>query len=186
MDRLKASNSVPFASRDVAPSGTPQYATIGNPASSIPATLLPAYFINMLQDELLAVVTAAGLTADDSNWAQLLAAIRGTSSTGSSGWRKNLLTGEIIQWGVATLPNSGTQTSSVSVTYPLAFPTARDSIILTPAQNFNTAGGMPILAAISSTLTGFTLSADNNLGGSGFGNDTFNQTVACFWRAWGR
>lgn len=77
MNRVKAANSVAFANRDIAPvSGTPQYFTAGNPVGPVPPTVLPGYFMNMVQDEFLAVITAAGLTPDDTNWAQLLAAIK--------------------------------------------------------------------------------------------------------------
>jgi hypothetical protein len=76
MNRLKATNSVPFANRDVAPgSGTPQWATNGTPGG-LPSTIWPAYMFNMMQDEIMNVILAAGLTPDDSNWAQLLAALR--------------------------------------------------------------------------------------------------------------
>jgi hypothetical protein len=72
MNRLRATNSVVFASRDTAPvSGTPQYATDGNPATSTPATQWPAYAWNMIQDELCNLITAMGGTLDDTNWSQL-------------------------------------------------------------------------------------------------------------------
>jgi len=77
MDRLIATNSVPAALADTAPAtGTPQFATSGNPATSTPATVLPAYAFNALQEELIAIITAAGITADRTNNAQVLAAIR--------------------------------------------------------------------------------------------------------------
>jgi len=76
MDRLLAPNSVPFAQADTAPTtGTPQYATDGNPASNIPATLWPAYAFNALQDEIYNVIVAGGLTPNRNSWNQLLAAI---------------------------------------------------------------------------------------------------------------
>lgn len=75
MNRLKASNSVAFASRDIAPvSGTPQYATDGVPGTT-PATVWPAYMFNMIQDELLSILLAGGLTADDTNWSQVWQAL---------------------------------------------------------------------------------------------------------------
>lgn len=77
MNRLKATNSVPFGSADVAPAGTPQYATNGNALSSVPATVIPAYMQNMIQDELMAIITAAGITADDTNWSQVAEALSG-------------------------------------------------------------------------------------------------------------
>lgn len=77
MDRLIATNSVPFASADTAPAtGTPQYATTGNPATSTPPTVFPAYAWNMLQDEIYNVIIAAGLTPNRNAWNQLLTAIQ--------------------------------------------------------------------------------------------------------------
>jgi len=77
MDRLIAPNSVPFASADTAPaSGTAQYATSGNPATGTPATVLPAYAWNMIQDEIYNVIIAAGLTPNRNAWNQLLTAIQ--------------------------------------------------------------------------------------------------------------
>jgi hypothetical protein len=77
MDRLKATNSVAFANRDTAPvSGTAQYATDGDPSTSTPPTIWPAYASNMLIDEMIAVIVAAGLTPDDTDWTQLLKAQR--------------------------------------------------------------------------------------------------------------
>ena len=77
MDRLIAPNSVVLANADKAPtSGTPQYATDGNPATNSPATIWPAYQYNAMQEEILAVILAAGITPDKANWTQLLAALR--------------------------------------------------------------------------------------------------------------
>lgn len=82
MDRVIATNSVPFASRDLAPgSGTPQYFTPGVPGTT-PATVVPGYFLNMLQDEMRAVIVAAGITPDGANWAQLLQAIIALTGSG--------------------------------------------------------------------------------------------------------
>lgn len=75
MNRLKAPNSVPFGSRDVAPvSGTPQYATDGNPGVTA-QTVWPAYAWNMVQDEVCRVITDAGMVLDDTDWTQLAQAI---------------------------------------------------------------------------------------------------------------
>lgn len=77
MDRLIATHSVDLAHADTAPvSGTPQYATDGNPGSGIPATIWPAYQYNSIQEELLAVIEGAGLTPSKGNLAQVLQAIR--------------------------------------------------------------------------------------------------------------
>jgi len=76
MDRLIAPNSVPLADADTAPaSGTPQYATDGNPAASVPATQWPAYQYNAIQEELIAILTAAGIAPDRTQLAQIATAI---------------------------------------------------------------------------------------------------------------
>lgn len=83
MDRLIAANSVPMAQADTAPlTGTPQGATDGNPASNIPATRWPSYQYNAIQEELIAILTAAGITPDRTNNAQILAAIRALQGIG--------------------------------------------------------------------------------------------------------
>ena len=77
MDLLIAANSVPLSGADVVPaSGTPQYATDGNPAANVPATIAPAYHYNMMMAEMLAVVRAAGETPSGNNWTQLLTALQ--------------------------------------------------------------------------------------------------------------
>ncbi|WP_146126529.1 hypothetical protein [Burkholderia multivorans] len=77
MDRLIAANSVPQAQADIAPTtGTPQFATDGNPASNVPATRWPSYQYNAIQEELMAVLAAAGVAPDRTNNAQIVSAIR--------------------------------------------------------------------------------------------------------------
>ncbi|KFX64273.1 hypothetical protein KBK24_0121805 [Burkholderia sp. K24] len=77
MDRLIAPNSVVAAQADAAPAtGTPQFATDGNPATNVPATQWPAYQYNAIQEELIAILTAAGITPDRTNNSQLAAAIK--------------------------------------------------------------------------------------------------------------
>lgn len=77
MDRLIASNTVDAAHADTAPaSGTPGFATDGNPATGVPASLWPAYQYNAFQEELIAVIEAAGLAPDKTSTTQVLAAIR--------------------------------------------------------------------------------------------------------------
>lgn len=76
MDRLIATNSVPLSGADIAPAtGTPQYATNGNPATGIPATQMPAYAFNALQEELMSVLAAGGVTPDRTNNGQVALAI---------------------------------------------------------------------------------------------------------------
>lgn len=75
MDRLVAADSVIFAARDLPPAGTAQWATDGDPGTGTPATKWPAYFLNTLQDELIAILTAAGVAPDRNVSTQLRDAI---------------------------------------------------------------------------------------------------------------
>lgn len=50
--------------------------TEGDPVHSVPATIVGAVFLNTIQNELVAVIEAAGLTLDKADNAQLLAAIQ--------------------------------------------------------------------------------------------------------------
>lgn len=84
MDRLIATNSVVSGSADTAPvSGTPQFATNGNPALSIPATTWAAYQYNAIQEELIGVITGAGLSPDRTNNGQVIAAIKSLIAAGA-------------------------------------------------------------------------------------------------------
>lgn len=76
MDYTIAPNTTAIGAGDGPPTtGTPGEFTEGNPASSTPATVLPAYQMNAIVEEIIAVIKAAGLTLDRTNTAQLLAAI---------------------------------------------------------------------------------------------------------------
>jgi hypothetical protein len=55
--------------------GTPGYFTEGNPGTGTAATVVTADWANMIQEELMAIISAAGLTPDKTNRAQLLAAL---------------------------------------------------------------------------------------------------------------
>jgi hypothetical protein len=79
MDLIISPNSVPLSGADAIPaSGTPQYATNGNPLAVPPVlpTLFPAYHYNTLIEELLAIITAAGITPSRYVSNQILAAMR--------------------------------------------------------------------------------------------------------------
>jgi hypothetical protein len=56
--------------------GTEGYWTEGNPATGVPATLERASWFNMIQEELRAVVVAAGLTPSKTTYNQVLSAIK--------------------------------------------------------------------------------------------------------------
>lgn len=56
--------------------GTAGYFTDGNPATSTPATIVPAEWLNAVMMELVNVVTGAGLTLSKSTFTQVLSAIK--------------------------------------------------------------------------------------------------------------
>ena len=80
---FRIDNATSAATADAVPAaGTEQHFTEGNPATSVPATDVPAWWLNMVQDEIRNVVTEAGLTPDKDDNAQLLAAINALKAVG--------------------------------------------------------------------------------------------------------
>jgi len=85
MDRLIAPNTVTAEQADTAPAtGTPGYATDGNPATQQPATQWPAYQYNAIQEELIALIEAGGLTPSRTTDNQVLQAIQALMQSGAS------------------------------------------------------------------------------------------------------
>ena len=77
MNRLIAPNTVTLANADWPPTtGTPGYATEGNPTTDVPATIWTAGQYNVIQEEIIAVIEAAALTPTSADRTQLLQAIR--------------------------------------------------------------------------------------------------------------
>lgn len=72
MDLIIAPYSVPMENADKAPVDTiAQYATDGNPAQGIPATILPAHVVNATVAEIVNAIRAGGKTPDRNSWNQL-------------------------------------------------------------------------------------------------------------------
>lgn len=70
-----------------AAAGTEGYFTEGNPSTSTPATVVGQDWLNMVQEELVAVVAAAGIARDKTNNAQVIAAIQSIAkATGPGGY----------------------------------------------------------------------------------------------------
>jgi len=87
MNLLRALYSVVIGSRDAAPTtGTPQWATDGDPLTSTPSTILPSYWVNMITAELMAMIVNAGITPDDTDWGQVLKAVGGSYSLSNPGF----------------------------------------------------------------------------------------------------
>lgn len=125
--------------------------------------------------------SSALLLASDgaSVWDTLGEHTRGRSM-GANGWT-TLPGGVILQWGEATLPNSGINSTTVAVVFPVAFPVAVRSvqaITLAPANSPNGTHLIPTAQGI--TLTGFNLATSNN------SSTIFvNQTIPARWMAIG-
>ena len=74
MFRIDNSSAVP-ALPIAGPPGTPGFFTDGNPAAALEATIVDGWWLNMLQEEILTVVTEAGITPSKSSYRQLYDAI---------------------------------------------------------------------------------------------------------------
>lgn len=97
----------------------------------------------------------------------------------TNGWQK-LPSGLIVQWGTATIPASGTSTSSVTAGFPIAFPNAALNAVAVAGGNINTGtGGVAPIRVTSLTTLNMNLNGDCN------GFTTFNQTCPVRWVAFG-
>ncbi|MGY2732400.1 gp53-like domain-containing protein [Sphingomonas sp. UYP23] len=130
IDVPSAASTLPIPSA----AGTPGYFTDGDVVSGQEATVLPADFMNMLQEEFMAVVIAAGINPSKVNNSQILGALRVLFSASSS--FSSLLAprgyqqfpgpgagqpGLILQWDRNT---AFAAQSLTTVTFPIAFPNA--------------------------------------------------------------
>lgn len=76
MKRIQSSTAVTAAPAVPPLTGPLGYFTEGDPAGGIPATLVPAWWLNGIQDELASIIEATGGTPLASNTSQVLAALR--------------------------------------------------------------------------------------------------------------
>lgn len=163
-------------------------------ANGIPKTYLRAWFLNMVAQELLAAVQLAGITPSKTQNNQLILAIiqavvQGfglARSDGTTGY--NVHPGGMIeQWGIG---GSGSQGNS-SVTFPIAFPTACRTVVLTEAHAIpqwtgDGTHGAPTLHGVANgaSQTGFSAySMGWSVSSSQWGGAA---NIAYFWRAIGR
>ena len=159
----------------------------GATPGTVAATRVRYWYLNMLQDELMSLLAAAGITPDTTatNFTQVLAALHvlfgGVGSLTSPG-SMTLPGGLILEFGQGTVPASGSSAAQVAVTFPNAFPTSVLAIAGAAQRQANStlSGGYPTFSAYSPTVNGFTLVLDS------LGYTTFNQTVTAFWAAIGK
>jgi hypothetical protein len=105
------------------------------------------------------------LVSDGTNWTS---AAFGASSFGTSGYQK-LPNGFIIQWGTSAV--AATAGSSATTTFPIAFPTSCQSVVLTPTQASVVTQYSPGVTA--KTTTNFTYGS----AGSGFASGCFYVAI---------
>lgn len=135
--------------------------TEGSPTSGVPATIVSAQWLNSVQEELMGLLSAAGIAPNVSDNAQVLAAIRAlvvamftgdNQSTGGS-FRQNLPGGYMIQGGMVQNAANG----PAPLTFPRAFPNAARTVLALPIY----AGSTPVSAGLvdeSLTRTGCQIS----------------------------
>lgn len=75
MQRVDSFGNTAVLPAEEAQVNPPGYFTVGNPSSFIPATVVPAWWCNQVQEELLAVILAAGITPSKTDYNQLLEAL---------------------------------------------------------------------------------------------------------------
>lgn len=133
--------------------------TDGNPAGGIPASRDPSSWANLVTDELLGLLTEAGIVPSDADNTQVLAAViaiitkQFTGTNQGSGFQK-FPGGMILQWG--TTPITAAANTLYTASLPITFPTNARAIValfsnyLSPSSfvnfnmNFNpTAGSGP-------------------------------------------
>lgn len=138
--------------------GTPGFFTGGDPVGGVPATVVTADFMNMIQEELISILTAASITPSKTAINQLLTALQSlfvssSEFTGSNqlltdnGYKK-IPGGFVLQWSSAT-----TSSSTVTATFPIEFPNTCHKVIATHGS----ASGAQTVAVSNLTKTGATL-----------------------------
>jgi hypothetical protein len=164
--------------------GTEGYFTEGNPGVT-PATLVRADFLNMVQEELRAVVVAAALTPSKTTFNQVLTALntlfQSTAVLSGSGYVKipvvvaGVARTLIIQWASGTQVGSTTGTQP-TITFPIAFPNA----CLFAHMSGRIVGATGILWAINSQ-TSTTTSATGYISSNGTTDQLIPQVLAIGW-----
>lgn len=83
---FQVDNSTAVAVRPTpAAAGTPGWFTKGDPVGGVPATIVPDDFLNMVQAELIGLLTATSITPSKTDTTQVLAAIRALIKAASVG-----------------------------------------------------------------------------------------------------
>jgi hypothetical protein len=141
------------ASRPAVPAltGVEGYFTNGNPGAGVPATVVPDWWLNMMQDEFLAILAAAEIAPDTAGTVnnQIIAALRamfgGTGSLNAPGYMR-LAGGLIMQWGTGVTAGA----AGATITFPIAFPTACLNFMV--SDEADAAGSISIAVAVGGRI----------------------------------
>lgn len=143
-----------------AAAGTPGYFTGGNPSTGQLATILDADWLNMVQEELMSVLAAAGLTPSKVTYSQVLAAI-------------NVLIGKATNANGSSVYYGGTPTSGSVTTFTrsLTFVAPSNGVVMaTQSMNIGSGGVQPGAQTNTVKVTGSS-------SGSGTGTDTTTSSM---------
>lgn len=164
---------------------SPGYFAHGDLLAGIPYTTLDPDWLNMIQEELVAVVSAAGLTLDKANHGQVLAAMQAMfiasgapsfTHPGSGVWRRVGPDG-FIECG-ATQALGTTSEGTVTINFATAFPNECLGCFATAIATGSGSGDTQLQeSALSAGLAIMRIQSDNA---------TFGDTTSFRWRAWGR
>jgi hypothetical protein len=183
MFRIDGATAAPSLPTPAA-AGTPGYFTEGNPTAGTPATNVTGDWLNMMQEELMSLLTAAGLTPSKTTFTQVRDAIKAiaisqfTQNLATPGYVK-LPNGLILQWGQAANVASSTTTT----TFPIAFPT---TCLAVTGSGFQVAFGVQAYIVLNGkSVNSFTWGAfASNSGTAPATSPTANQ-VQNWWFAIG-
>lgn len=95
-----------------AAAGTAGFFTDGNPGSGLPATIVPADFLNMVMQELINVVNQGGIPLSKTSYTQVRDAIANMIAAGGSGGGSGTVTAVT---GVAPINSSGGVAPQISI-----------------------------------------------------------------------
>lgn len=84
MFRIDSTGTKASLEAPAAPGATVGYFTEGDPGTGVPATVVSAEWLNTVQEELVAILTAAGVTPDKTDRDQVLTAILALMEDGDS------------------------------------------------------------------------------------------------------
>ncbi|WP_242183069.1 hypothetical protein [Sphingomonas sp. CARO-RG-8B-R24-01] len=180
MQRIDGPTAAPSLPAPSALVGTPGYFTGGDPAIPTPPTIITPDWFNMIQEELVAIVVAAGISPSKSDRAQVLAAVRSLIASGGISFASDAEAIAGVLTGKALSPHSGAalvaaQINAIVNGAPTALNTLKE-LADAIGDDANFAGTMT--AALSARmLTSWTLTAAGLATGGGTGEASRTVTV---------